>query len=193
EVRERHSFDFRIFGALRTLVTDRRIDIIHSHDYKTDLLASWVARRTPAIPISTAHGWTGQSTRERLIYYPAGKRLLARFPRVIAVSSDIKHDLIRHGARAARVVVILNAIDAAAFRHRPERRPIVRTALGYAPGEIVIGAVGRLERQKRFDLLLDAFAAAAGTRPNLRLVIAGDGSLRGDLSARATALNLGPR
>ena len=43
---------------------------------------------------------------------------------------------------------------------------------------MVIGAVGRLEPQKRFDLLLDAFARLRGGRPALRLLIAGDGSLR---------------
>src|SRR5437868_14724069 len=39
EVGERHSFDFRIWPALRRLARERAIDIVHSHDYKTDLLA----------------------------------------------------------------------------------------------------------------------------------------------------------
>ena len=42
----------------------------------------------------------------------------------------------------------------------------------------MIGAVGRLEPQKRFDLLLDAFAALRGEWPLARLVIVGDGSER---------------
>ena len=44
EVRERHSFDRRIWRALRALVRDRRIDIVHAHEYKTDLLAWLLAR-----------------------------------------------------------------------------------------------------------------------------------------------------
>src|SRR6188472_4414588 len=36
EVRERHSFDWRIWPELRRLVRERRIDIVHSHDYKTN-------------------------------------------------------------------------------------------------------------------------------------------------------------
>ena len=38
ELRERHSFDPGM-ASLRTLVRERRIDIVHAHDYKTDLLA----------------------------------------------------------------------------------------------------------------------------------------------------------
>ena len=31
--------------------------------------------------------WTGHSVRERLLYYPADKRMLARFPVVVAVQA----------------------------------------------------------------------------------------------------------
>jgi hypothetical protein len=44
EVIERHSFDWRIWPALRRIVREREIDIIHGHDYKTNLLALLLAR-----------------------------------------------------------------------------------------------------------------------------------------------------
>ena len=39
EVTERHSADWLVLSALRCLVRDRKIDIVHAHDYKTNLLA----------------------------------------------------------------------------------------------------------------------------------------------------------
>ncbi|HEX7778176.1 MAG TPA: glycosyltransferase, partial [Vicinamibacterales bacterium] len=191
EVHERHSFDPRIWGRLAAVVRERRIDIVHSHDYKTDLLSLLLARRIGIMPLATAHGWTGQTARERYLYYPAGKRLLARFPRVIAVSSDIRRELVRHGCREDRVRVILNAIDPDAFQRENGRREAIRQTIGLGPGDVVLGAVGRLERQKRFDLLLEAFAPLSRSRPDLRLAIVGDGSLRSDLTAKAAALGLG--
>jgi glycosyltransferase involved in cell wall biosynthesis len=190
EVKERHSFDPGIWGPLGALIRQRQIDIVHSHDYKTDLLALLLGRRLGVVPMATAHGWTGISARERYVYYPAGKRLLARFPRVIAVSSDIRNELVRHGARGDRITVILNGIDPGAFARVEGRGAAIRASLGLSPEDIVIGAVGRLERQKRFDLLLEAFATLARIRPGLRLVIVGDGSLRGELEARRAALGL---
>ncbi len=193
EVRERHSFDHRIWRRLAGLVGDRRIDIVHAHDYKTNLIALLLARRCGVLPLATAHGWTGQTPRERFAYYPADKWLLARFPRVIAVSSEIQQQLERRGTNPACVTVILNAIDPDHFRRRPERRAEVRRALGYGDRDIVVGAVGRLEPQKRFDLLLEAIARLQEHWPTLRLAVVGEGSLRAELSARAARLAVADR
>ena len=190
EVHERHSLDPGVWPALKRLVTEEQIDIVHAHEYKTDLLAWLLARRMGIAPLSTAHGWTGQSTRERLVYYPADKRLLARFPKVIAVSTEIRDELVRHGADPNRITVILNAIDPDQFRRVGTAREAARMRLGITPDEVVAGAVGRLEQQKRFDLLIDAVAALAPRWPRLRLVIAGDGSLRGSLQAQIERLGL---
>jgi glycosyltransferase involved in cell wall biosynthesis len=183
EVDERHSFDRHIFPQLRRIIRDREIDIVHAHEYKTDLVALLVCRKTRAVPLATAHGWTGQSARERFVYYPADKLLLARYPRVVAVSTDIKKQLVRFGARPDRVTVILNSIDPAMFRRDPARREPVRSSIGITPGDFAIGAVGRIERQKRFDLLIEAVAPLMRHNPRVRLVIAGDGSLLTDIRA----------
>jgi glycosyltransferase involved in cell wall biosynthesis len=190
EVDERHSFDFGAWSRLAAAIGDRQIDIVHAHDYKTDLMALWACHRTNTIPLATAHGWAGQSSRERFVYYPVDKKLLGRFPKVIAVSSDIKHQLIRHGADPNRIEVILNTIDPAMFRRDPSRRASARLAVGLPVEGFVIGAVGRLERGKRFDLLIDAFAPVAALRADVFLVIAGGGNLRDDLQARIDRLKI---
>jgi glycosyltransferase involved in cell wall biosynthesis len=190
ELRERHSFDPAIWPALRRLVRDRGIDIVHAHDYKTDLLAWLVGKTQGVATLATVHGWTGRTLRERF-YYRFDKRLLARFERAVAVSRDIESELLRAGAARERLAVVLNGIDHRAFRRVPSRTPACRAMLGIAPGDIVIGAVGRLERQKRFDVLIDAVAALRPAHPSLRLVIAGDGSLRQTLQDRADRTGLG--
>ena len=190
EVAERHSFDPKAWQALKALIAERRIDLLHAHDYKTDLLALLLSRATGVRALATVHGWTGHSTRERMCYYPADKRVLARFPRLIAVSSDIKRELVQYGAHPANVTTVLNAIDHRQFRRDPARVASARAALGLAPHHVAIGAVGRLEPQKRFDLLIDACAVLRAKRPDLRLIIAGDGSLRRALEEQRDRLSL---
>ena len=97
ELVERTAFDYGMWVSLRELVRARGIDIVHAHDYKTNLLALMLARTEGVVPMTTAHGWTGHSWRERRLYYPMDKRMLRYFPFVVAVSGQIKSDLIRAG------------------------------------------------------------------------------------------------
>jgi glycosyltransferase involved in cell wall biosynthesis len=190
ELLERHSLDRSVWAGLRSLVRSRQIDIVHAHDYKTDLLTYLLAKAEPILPLSTVHGWTGHSSRERYLYYPADKRVLARFPRLIAVSSEIRAELVRCGASADRISVVLNGIDHRRFVRNPELRVSIRRELGAAEDELVVGAVGRLEPQKRFDLLLHTVARLRATRPNIRLFISGEGSARPGLEALLRELKL---
>jgi glycosyltransferase involved in cell wall biosynthesis len=186
EILERHSFDPQIWTALRALARERQIDIVHAHDYKTDALAWALARAEPVVPLSTAHGWSRSSVRE-YGYFLADKVLLARFPIVIAVSEPIRRTLIGFGADPGRVRRIPNAIDADLFRPDPDTRDRVRRELGFAPGLVVIGTVGRVERVKRLDVLFDATARLGR---DVQIVVVGDGSCRAALAERAEALGL---
>jgi glycosyltransferase involved in cell wall biosynthesis len=64
-----------------------------------------------------------------------------------------------------------------------------RSLIGDAPGPLLLAA-GRLHAQKRFDLLLEAFATVRERVPKARLAIVGTGSLREDLETRARDLGV---
>jgi glycosyltransferase involved in cell wall biosynthesis len=183
EIVERSSFDRSIWPALRTLLRRRRIDIVHAHDYKTDLLTLALSRFEPIVPLATAHGFVGSGPTERYVYYPLDRRLLAWYPRVIAVSNTVRDELVRAGASADRITVILNGIDHRVFVRERRRESEVRRELGFSADDLVIGAVGRLDYEKRYDLLIEAFADVRRTHPAAQLAIAGDGKHRPELEA----------
>ncbi len=190
EVIERHSLDWRIWPELRRIVREREIDIIHAHDYKTDLLALLLARAEGVIAVSTAHGWGGLSGRELRFYYPLDRRLLCHFDHVIAVSSLIRDTLVSRGARPERVTVVLNGVEPDRFRRDPGLEAKARAQFALPQDAVVVGAVGRLEREKNFPMLVRAFARVAKQVPKAVLVFAGDGSLRGELEREAAATGL---
>ncbi len=54
----------------------------------------------------------------------------------------------------------------------------------------VLFALGRLEKQKDFILLIDSFKLVLKNKPNAKLVILGDGSVKSDLRAHTKELNI---
>lgn len=192
-IAQNHGFDRSVFRRVAEVVVNRQIQIVHAHDYKSDLIALWLARKLRVIPLSTAHGFTGHSVRERWVYYPLDRMLLKWFPRVIAVSGELRDTLARAGVCPSRITVIPNGIDSERIRRQPMKTAAARAALGFDADDLVVGSVGRLEPQKRFDLLISAAAGLCSTFSRLRLVIAGDGGERASLQRQVERLGLSKR
>ncbi len=119
------------------------------------------------------------------------KRALSDASSVIAVSEDLRQRAIRLGAPAERAMTVPNGCDSSIFRLGD--RVSTRRELGLDPhGEAVLYA-GRLDAAKGLLELLAAFARIAPERPNLELVLLGEGLLRDELVSRARAEGLANR
>ena len=189
EVIEKNSFDFGVIPKLRKIIRDRKIDIIHAHDYKTDFLAALLAITDRVIPLSTAHGWAGHSKKEQF-YYWADKIVLNRFPKIIAVSGEIRKEFLRKGIDDNKIEVILNGIDPDAFKRDRNRGIDARETLRLPLEKTIIGSIGRLSTEKNYDFLLDVFAELYENNDNLFLIIAGDGDLKTHLESRIRQLKM---
>ena len=89
------------------------------------------------------------------------------------------------------LTTVLNGIDHTTFHRDRSREQALRRQLGLADDDVIVGAVGRAEPQKRFDLLLESFALLKAGEPHLKLLIVGAGSCLGGLQAQAARLGLG--
>lgn len=107
-----------------------------------------------------------------------------RASRVVAVSKAVQHDLVEIGVPEGKIACIgnpvnLDRISELAVESLPD--DVLEFVNTGAP---VFVSVGRLAREKNHRLLVDAFAEVRKIVGQGRLVIAGDGPLRGAVQER---------
>lgn len=157
--------------------------VIHTHKFRGDV-AGYLGSRGAAIAlVATVHGFTRYSARVRC-YQWLDRRLLRRFDAIIAVSSQLRAQMIDSGIAADRVHRVHNALLPSPRLSREEARE--RLGLDFACR--VVGWVGRLSMEKGLDLLLDAIYNAR--RRDYTLVVVGDGPERERLTVAARRLGL---
>lgn len=88
-----------------------------------------------------------------------------------------------------KVQVMKDAIEVERYRYDPEKRRALRHALGIE-SSIVFGTVGRISYQKNHAFLVEAFAEVYRRNPRVRLLLVGDGELRGELERQIEAYRL---
>jgi glycosyltransferase involved in cell wall biosynthesis len=190
----------RYLRALRRmprLLEGQRVDLVHSNS-QWGSVAMLVLRHRLGDPmlIRTAHlpkEW-GKNNAARWLFADAVFPL--SFAATVGVSPEVCRRLDRRlGARLAgkRLRYIPNAMDYDRFAAAQVDRAAVRAEFGIPPGVPVVGAVGRLTRQKGHADLLDAMALLAGQVGDVRLLLVGDGELRPALEEQAASLGLGER
>ncbi len=111
---------------------------------------------------------------------------------VVTVQSRVAAEMIR--GRGLRVPVFPVSCGIDLNRFRPDTnadREACRARYGIDPKKIVFLFVGRVDKEKRVDVLLHAMHQLK--RDDIQLVIAGQGSAAGEYQALAKNLNLGER
>ncbi len=179
----------RTAAFVADLVRREGVDIIHAHDFKTDLLGTLAARRVPVKLMTTVHGFIQISWKSKL-YGRADRFLQRRMDKVVVVSEAMQKDFARRGYDPARLALIRNCInlDNYPFGYRSR---VLRPLPGLGEGRLLIGHVGRLSPEKGQWAAIGAFAEVVKSLPAARLVFAGEGPDRARLEGRVAALGLG--
>ncbi len=173
--------EYRAIGAA---IGSWRPGVIHTHGYRSDLVAGFAARRRRVPWVTTLHGFTGGGWKNRG-YEWLQLRACRRAAGAVAVSRQLGARLEQSGVDPARIHLIPNAWS----ETDPVGRDEARRALAIpADGPPVIGWVGRFSPEKDADLFLDALALL----PNLpwRASLIGIGRERGRLEEKARALGI---
>lgn len=178
------------------IVDEGGYDILHSHGWKSHMLAAAVRRSRPNLRlIHQVHGWSWPRDSRSL-----ATQVLIRTTRIaarhtdlfgIVTSKDREKGLSLGIGRPEQYTLIRGGIDPHKFTAgTEEQRRKARARLGLAQDATVIGTVGGLRKQKAPERFVETIAGLNGSIPKLRAVWIGDGPLRESIEEQIARLDL---
>jgi glycosyltransferase involved in cell wall biosynthesis len=177
---------------LHKLIKDGHYDVVHTHLYRTQIYARPAARLAGTPVVLTTEHSIGETHIERR-KMTRGVRALYLTSELfsdatIAVSDIVKDRLVRWGVRAGKITVIPNGVDTDELGFDAAARDRVREQFGISPDTYVIGALGRLDPNKRVDLTMEAAAPMLGER--CKILVIGRGEDQARLEAAAERIGV---
>jgi glycosyltransferase involved in cell wall biosynthesis len=191
--------DLRAMFKLARLIRSERPQILHTHTAKAGavgrIAALLAGDARPPIIVHTFHGHVlrGYFNPVTTLGFKTLERWLARSTtRLIAVSPEVRDDLVRLGvAPAEKFAVIRLGIELGErVGGGEEARREMRRQLGVREDAFVVGWVGRMTAVKRTDDVLLAFRELLDRGVDAWLCLVGDGPDRTQLEQRAHELGV---
>jgi glycosyltransferase involved in cell wall biosynthesis len=193
---------YAVAGACWLAARGGGIRVLHAHQALSAALAAVLAKRLRrrhqvVVKVACSGDWSDFRLARSRPFYRSRIALLRDVDRFVVLNQESAAELRAVGLGMVPTCLVPNGVDAR--RHspvEPEARSTLRARLGLPPDEPVALFVGRLERRKGLDLLLEAWAELRRRRGYPlgapRLLIAGPGNLRPWLSEASTR-DLGDR
>lgn len=157
-------FDISIIRTIRKILKHNKINIIHTHDYKSLVLASFAAVFTPAKIVHHVHGILGNTRAEKL-YAIIERIFMLTARRVVTVSMEQKDNLKNSALISPKVLQINNGT------------PLLGKAVSSAskPDALTLIMVARFTPEKNHKLAIDVMKTLIQKGVNLHLNLLGDG------------------
>ena len=178
--------------ALRRLVADRGIEVVHAHAPAMAVGARLGLRLLPGGPrprlIYTEHNrWQAYRPSTRW----ANAATFAIDDRTISVSEEARRSVL--APLRGRVEALHHGIDRDELEARAGDRASTRAELGVGTDEVLLAHVANYRREKAHEVLIDAMAELASSRPEVRVVMVGQGQRWDEVARHLATRDLGDR
>ena len=185
---ESHSLDWTILSQIKHLIVREKVDIIHTHEVRSDLFGL-VAGKLAGVPVmTTLHGWIENGLKGKL-FTRIDKGILRLFDHVIAVSEKMKDEVLRFSVKPEKVSVLHNALVIENFSRNSEDRSF-REEIGVNGETLLVGNIGRLSPEKGQADFIRSAAKVISRHEDARFVLIGKGDDKPHLEALSRSLGL---
>lgn len=187
-INESHGFDATVLSQVRRLIKKERIDIVHTHEVRSDVIGLIAGKLTGIPVVTTLHGWIENGAKEKILTR-FDKDILRFFDHVIAVSEKIKKEILGHGVCKEKVTVLHNALVLENYRRNHADRSF-RRELGVGDETLLVASIGRLSPEKGQTDFIRAARRVLERRPDARFILVGVGGDRQKLESLSQSMGL---
>ena len=189
--------DWTSYRRIAAAIGEFAPDIVHTHSSKAGILGRAAASRQRIPVVHTIHGaafHVGQSMLARAIFRRAERWAARRCQALISVCDAMTDQYVDAGiAPPEKFTTIYSGMDVEPFLDPPRAREEVRSELGFAADDVVIGKIARLFDLKGHRFLLEAAGRIAAACPRAKFLLVGDGPLRSRFEDRIASEGLTDR
>ena len=179
--------DIKLIFSIKKFIRNNSIDIVHCHGYKSNfygLLAS--QKKIPSV--TTNHNWL-KSNLKLKVYCFLDNLWIRFFDKIVAVSEEIRDEMIRYKIPEKKIKVIDNGIDVNRFdKTIPNEK--LRRELCLNGNCTVVGTIGSLKYEKGHEYLLRAAKEVLESHTSVKFLIVGSGPLRNSLEGQVKSLGI---
>nr|WP_239541284.1 glycosyltransferase family 1 protein [Pullulanibacillus pueri] len=171
-------------------LTHKEYQVVHSH---LDKMSGFVLKtaKKAGIPfrISHSHNTSSEGSILAKAYkWYAGRHIFSNASEFFACSEAAAHWLYKRQANKAKI--IKNGVDPHHFHYSEDVRQRVRERLNILNGTFVIGHVGRFNRQKNHEKIIEIFFEVTKREPQSHLLLIGEGPLKKKMEQMVRTLGL---
>lgn len=184
--------DLLAFRELTQLFRQSHPDIVHTHSGKAGVLGRLAAARAgvPVI-VHTIHGPSFgrfQGALANAVFRAAERRAARVTTHFVTVADAMTGQYLASGiGRPEQYTRIFSGFNMAPYLSA-KNDPSLRTRLGIAPDDIVIGTIARLFKLKGHDDLFAVAPEIVRSNPGIKFLFVGDGKWRSRFENKARAL-----
>ena len=188
KVQRQPGTDFKLLQFMRRLIKQRKVNVIHCHQYTPYFYGVLSALWTKTRVIFTEHGR----------FYPDKHNFKRRFINpILILGTDYITAISKSTADAVakyeyiprnKIQIIYNGIKE--IEVGSKTRDDLLNELGLSPDCRYIGTISRLEPIKNQKMMINAFYKVKKHMPDLKLVLIGDGEIMQELKQQTKSLGI---
>lgn len=168
EIKMRQDYDLIAARQIGRIIAENKIDLIHAHHPKAHAISLLATLGKKNVSLIVTRRVIHAMRKNPFSYWKYNSRKISR---LIAVSEEVKKNLLSIGVKDEKIIVIPDAVDVDYYRVKDNTK--IRQSFNIPPAVPLVGTVANYSDYKGHTFLLEAAKKVISHNPGVKFILAG--------------------